>query len=61
MCKVGANAIRLHDEVVSLLERLFRSLRVDAIVESMHIFAEASAIISDLTFYLGTQGALVDK
>ena len=31
--KVGANAIRLHDEVVSLLARLLRSLRVDAIVE----------------------------
>ena len=41
-CKVGANAIRLHDEVVSLLARLFRSLRVDAIVEPMRIFAEAS-------------------
>ena len=42
-CRVGANAIRLHDEVVSLLARLFRSLRVDAIVEPMRIFAEASA------------------
>ena len=41
-CKVGANAIRLHDEVVSLLARLFRSLRVDAIVEPMRIFVEAS-------------------
>ena len=31
-CKTGASAIRLHDEVVSLLARLFRCLRVDAIV-----------------------------
>ena len=32
-CRIGANAIRLHDEVVSMLARLFRCLRVDAIVE----------------------------
>ena len=42
-CKVGANAIRLHDEAVSLLARLFRCLRVDAIVEPTRIFAVASA------------------
>ena len=37
--KVGANAIRLHKEVVSLLvsARLFRSLRVDAIVEPVQL------------------------
>ena len=33
-CRTGANAIRLHDEVVSMLARLFRCLRVDAIVEA---------------------------
>ena len=27
-CRIGANAIRLHDEVVSMLARLFRCLRV---------------------------------
>ena len=41
-CKTGANAIRLHDEVVSLLARLFRCLRVDAIVEPIRIFADLS-------------------
>ena len=41
-CKVGANAIRLHDEVVLLLAKLFRSLRLDAIVEPIRLFAEAS-------------------
>ena len=41
-CKVEANAIRLHDEIVSMLARLFRSIRVDAIVEPMRIFTEAS-------------------
>ena len=40
-CKDGANAIRLHDEVVSLA-RLFRSLRIDAIVKPSRLFAEAS-------------------
>ena len=39
-CRIGANAIRLHDEVVSMLARLFRCLRVDAIVEPMRIFAD---------------------
>ncbi len=42
-CKLGANAIRLHDEVVSMLARLFRSVRVDAIVEPKRIFTKASA------------------
>ena len=39
-CRTGANAIRLHDEVVSMLARLFRCLRVDAIVEPIRIFAD---------------------
>ena len=39
-CKTGACAIRLHDEVVSLLARLFRRLRVDAVVEPIRIFAD---------------------
>ena len=41
-CRVGANAIRLHDEVVLLLAKLFRRLRLDAIVEPIRLFAEAS-------------------
>ena len=41
-CKVGANAIRLHNEVVLLLAKLFRSLRLDAIVEPICLFAESS-------------------
>ncbi len=40
-CKIGANASRLHDEVVFILAKLFRSLRVDAIVESLRIFSVA--------------------
>ena len=39
--KIGANATRLHDEVVLTLARLFRSSRVDAIVEPIQLFAEA--------------------
>ena len=39
-CRTGANAIRLHDEVVSLLARLFRCLRMDAIVEPVSIFSD---------------------
>ncbi len=41
-CKIGANPIRLHDEVMLLLAKLFRSLRLDAIVEPIRLFAEAS-------------------
>ena len=41
-CQVGANAIRLHDGVVLLLAKLFRSLRLDAIVEPIRLFDEAS-------------------
>ena len=41
-CKIGANAIRLHDQVVVLIARLFRSLRLEAIVEPIRLFAEAS-------------------
>ena len=38
-CKTGTIAIRLHDEVVFLLAKVFRSLRVDAIVEPLWLFA----------------------
>ena len=41
-CKIGAIAIRLHDEVVAVVARLFRSSRVDTIVESMRLFADAT-------------------
>ena len=41
-CKIGANAIRLHDEVVVVVAWLFRSLRVDAIFEPMRLFADAA-------------------
>ena len=40
--KIGANAIRLHDEVVFILANLFRSLRVDAIIEPLRIFSDAT-------------------
>ena len=32
-CKIGANAIRLHDEVAAVVSMLFWLLRVDAVVE----------------------------
>ena len=41
-CKIGANAIRLRDEVVYILAKLFRSLRVDAIVEPSRTFSDAA-------------------
>ena len=37
-CKVGANAIRLHDEVVFTSANLFRSIRVDLVVEPVRLF-----------------------
>ena len=40
--KIGANAIRLHDQVVVLIARLFRSLRLEAIVEPIRLFEEVS-------------------
>ena len=40
-CKIGANAIRLHDEVVAMVAKLFRTLRLDAIVEPMRLFSNA--------------------
>ena len=40
-CKIGANAIRLHDEVVAMVAKLFRALRLDAIVEPMRLFSNA--------------------
>ena len=42
-CKIGANAIRLHDEVVFLLVKLSRSLRLDAIVEPLCLFVGVGA------------------
>ena len=39
-CKIGANDIRLHDGVVAVVARLFRSLHVDAIVESVRLLTE---------------------
>ena len=40
--RVGAVVIRLHDKVVTLLARLFRSLCSDALVELILLFAELS-------------------
>ena len=40
-CKIGANAIRLHDEVVAMVAKLFRTLRLDAIVEPTRLFNNA--------------------
>ena len=40
-CKIGANAICLHDEVVTMVAKLFRTLRVDAIVEK-RLFTDAA-------------------
>ena len=56
-CKIGANAICLHDEVVLLLAKLFRSLRLDAYL----LRRREIAIVNDQTSCLGTQGDLVDK
>ena len=41
-CKIGANAIRLHDEVVMMVVKLFRTLRVDAIVEPTRLFIDVA-------------------
>ena len=38
--RIGANAIHLHDEVEAVVARLFRSVRVDAIVEPIRLFVE---------------------
>ena len=38
ICKVGANAIRLHDEVVFTLANLFRSIGIDPVVEPVRLF-----------------------
>ena len=37
-CKVGANAIRLHDEVVFTLANLFRSIGIEPMVEPVRLF-----------------------
>lgn len=47
-CKIGAKVIRLHDEVVFILAKLIRSLRVDAIVEPLRIFSGAGAEAADI-------------
>ena len=39
-CKIGANAICLHDEVVAVAAKLFRSLCSDVVVEPMGLFAD---------------------
>ena len=41
-CKIGANAIRLHDEVVAMVAKPFRTLRLDAIVEPTRLFNSAA-------------------
>ena len=43
-CKIGANAIRLHNEVVAVVAKLLGhcTLTVDAIVEPMRLFAVAA-------------------
>ena len=41
-CKIGADAIRLDDEVVAMVAKLFRTLRLDAIVEPMRLFTDAA-------------------
>ena len=35
-----SNAIRLHDEVVAVVAKLFRSLRLDVVVEPMGLFVD---------------------
>ena len=40
-CKTAANAIRLHDEVVAVVAWLFRSLRLDVIVEPTSLFDQS--------------------
>ena len=40
-CRIGANAIRLHDEVVAMVAKLFRTLRLDAVVGSTRLFNNA--------------------
>ena len=47
-CKVGANAMRLHDQVVALIAKLFRSLRLEPIVlhRSSQIYASSSVFLS---------------
>ena len=41
-CKIGANSIQLHDEVVMMVAKLFRTLRVDAIVEPTRLFIDVA-------------------
>ena len=42
-CKIGGNAIRLHDNVVHTLVALFRSLGFSVVLEPMHMFSDLEA------------------
>ena len=46
-CKTAANAIRLHDEVVAVVAWLFRSLRLDVIVEPTSLFGDNLGDVSN--------------
>ena len=46
-CKTAANAIRLHDEVVAVVAWLFRSLRLDVIVEPTSLFDHSLGDVSN--------------
>ena len=46
-CKTAANAIRLHDEVVAVVAWLFRSLRLDVIVEPTSLFSDNLGDVSN--------------
>ena len=46
-CKTAANAIRLHDEVVAVVAWLFRSLRLDVIVEPTSLFGHNLGDVSN--------------
>ena len=45
--KAAANATRLHDEVVAVVAWLFRSLRLDAIVEPTSLFGHNLGDVSN--------------
>ena len=42
-CKIGGNAIRLHDNVVHTLVALFRSLGLSVALEPMNMFSDLKA------------------
>ena len=39
-CKIGGNAIRLHDNLVHTLVALLRSLGLSVVLEPMHMFSD---------------------